>query len=66
VIEYTAEVLQVDDTYVVRGPSEWVWPPGRVDQWGIAPPKADHVKAAQIAIPYAQSPIEVASVRLAR
>jgi catechol 2,3-dioxygenase len=53
VIEYTAEVLQVDDSYVVRGPSEWTWPPGRTDHWGIAPPKADHVKAAQIAVPYA-------------
>lgn len=57
VIEYTAEVLQVDDEYVVRGPSEWAWPPGRVDHWGIAPPKAEHVKAAQIAIPYAQTTV---------
>jgi catechol 2,3-dioxygenase len=55
VIEYTAEVLQVDDNYVMRGPSEWVWPPGRTDQWGIAPPKADHVKAAQIAVLYADA-----------
>jgi catechol 2,3-dioxygenase len=53
VVEYTAEVLQVDDSYVVRGPEHWVWPPGRTDQWGIAPPKADHVKAAQLAVPYA-------------
>jgi catechol 2,3-dioxygenase len=55
VIEYTAEVLQVDDTYRVRGPEEWVWPPGRTDHWGIAPPKTDHVKAAQTAITYAAS-----------
>ena len=53
VIEYTAEVLQVDDSYVVRGPDQWVWPPGRTDQWGIAPPKAEHVKAAQVAVRYA-------------
>jgi catechol 2,3-dioxygenase len=53
VIEYTAEVLQVDDDYVVRGPEHWVWPPGRTDQWGIAPPKADHVKAAQLAVGFA-------------
>jgi catechol-2,3-dioxygenase len=53
VIEYTAEVLQVDDSYVARGPSDWAWPPGRTDQWGIAPPKPDHVKAAQLAIPHA-------------
>ncbi|MBR0833711.1 VOC family protein [Bradyrhizobium manausense] len=53
VIEYTAEVLQVDDSYVVRGPDHWVWPPGRTDQWGIAPPKAEHVKAAQLSVRYA-------------
>jgi catechol 2,3-dioxygenase-like lactoylglutathione lyase family enzyme len=52
-IEYTAEVLQVDDSYVFRGPDQWVWPPGRTDQWGIAPPKAEHVKAAQLAVGYA-------------
>ncbi len=55
VIEYTAEVLQVDDSYVLRGPDHWVWPPGRTDQWGIAPPKAEHVKAAQLAVRYAAS-----------
>jgi catechol 2,3-dioxygenase len=55
VIEYTAEVLQVDDNYVVRGPSQWAWPPGRTDHWGIAPAKADHVKAAQTAVPYADA-----------
>ena len=53
VIEYTAEVLQVDDSYVVRGRDHWVWPPGRTDQWGIAPPKAEHVKAAQLSVRYA-------------
>ena len=52
VVEYTAEVLQVDDDYVVRGPDEWVWPPGRTDHWGIAPPKPDHVKTAQLAVPF--------------
>jgi catechol 2,3-dioxygenase len=53
VIEYTAEVLQVDDSYIAKGPTFWVWPPGRTDQWGIAPPKSEACKAAQIAIPFA-------------
>jgi catechol 2,3-dioxygenase len=53
VIEYTAEILQVDDDYVVRGPDQWVWPPGRTDQWGIAPPKAEFVKSAQLAVQHA-------------
>ena len=50
VIEYTAEVLQVDETYRVKGPDEWVWPPGRTDHWGIAPPKSDACKKAQVSI----------------
>ncbi|WP_439596347.1 VOC family protein [Falsiroseomonas sp.] len=53
VVEYTAEVQQVDDHHVVRGPSEWVWPPGRTDQWGIAPPKPEATKRAQLAIRFA-------------
>lgn len=56
VVEYTAEVLQVDDSYRVRGPSEWTWPPGRTDQWGIAPPKPDSVKKAQLAVLHASPP----------
>lgn len=56
VIEYTAEVLQVDDTYSVGTPADWVWPPGRSDHWGIAPPKPDSVKHAQLAIPFAAAP----------
>ncbi len=52
VIEYTAEVLQVDDSYVVRGPEDWTWPPGRTDQWGIAPPKSAKVKDAQLAVQF--------------
>lgn len=50
VIEYTAEVLQVDDSYRVKGPSEWVWPAGRTDHWGIAPPKTEKCKKAQISV----------------
>ena len=52
VIEYTAEVLQVDDTYPVGGPADWVWPPGRTDHWGIAPPKSEECKKAQVSVPF--------------
>lgn len=50
VIEYTAEVEQVDDSYQARGPSDWKWPPGRIDQWGIGIPPTDQLKQAQRAI----------------
>lgn len=52
VIEHTAEVMKVDESYRVGGPDKWRWPQGRVDQWGIAPPKTDDCKAAQLAIPF--------------
>jgi catechol 2,3-dioxygenase len=34
-LEYTAEVEQVDENYVVRGPDYWRFPPNRSDQWGV-------------------------------
>ncbi|MBP6897196.1 MAG: VOC family protein [Pseudacidovorax sp.] len=53
VIEYTAEVEQVDDSYVSRGPEHWKWPPGRIDQWGIAPMPGPELKAAQRQVQFA-------------
>jgi catechol 2,3-dioxygenase len=50
VIEYTAEVQQVDDTYRTGGPDDWKWPPGRIDQWGIGKPPSEKMKAAQKSI----------------
>lgn len=47
VIEYTAEVEQIDDSYQVGGPADWTWPPGRVDQWGISQPPSPALKQAQ-------------------
>jgi catechol-2,3-dioxygenase len=47
VIEYTAEVQQIDESYVTRGPEDWKWPAGRFDQWGISAPPAADLKAAQ-------------------
>jgi catechol 2,3-dioxygenase-like lactoylglutathione lyase family enzyme len=47
VIEYTAEVEQIDDSYQAGGPDDWKWPPGRVDQWGISRPPSTRLKEAQ-------------------
>ena len=47
VIEYTADVEQVDDHYVAGSPDDWKWPPGRVDQWGISAPPSPRLKEAQ-------------------
>jgi catechol 2,3-dioxygenase len=47
VVEYTAEVEQVDDSYVVGYPEDWKWPAGRVDQWGISQPPSGKLKEAQ-------------------
>lgn len=47
VIEYTAEVEQIDDHYRPGSPGDWTWPPGRIDQWGIGQMPTDHLKQAQ-------------------
>jgi catechol 2,3-dioxygenase-like lactoylglutathione lyase family enzyme len=46
-IEYTGEVLQIDDTYVPHGPDHWRWPPGRLDQWGVTDPHTSRWKRIQ-------------------
>jgi len=39
-IEYTADVLRIDDSYVPRGSDYWKFPPGRSDHWGITQPRS--------------------------
>jgi catechol 2,3-dioxygenase-like lactoylglutathione lyase family enzyme len=56
VIEYTAEVQQIDDSYPTHGPDFWKWPPGRVDQWGISPPPGATLKEAQKRVFFAPNP----------
>jgi catechol 2,3-dioxygenase len=46
-LEYTAEVMQVDDSYTPHGPAYWKWPPGRLDQWGVTPPHTARWKRIQ-------------------
>lgn len=55
VIEYTADVEQVNDSYIARGPEDWKWPPGRVDQWGISLPPSAKLKEAQRQIAFSQT-----------
>ncbi|MES2508947.1 MAG: VOC family protein [Pseudomonadota bacterium] len=50
VIEYTADVQQVDDSYKVGQPEDWKWPAGRVDHWGISAPPSAKLKEAQRAV----------------
>jgi catechol 2,3-dioxygenase len=48
-LEYTSEVLQIDDSYVPRGPEHWKFAPGRSDQWGITnPPTARLARIQQL------------------
>jgi len=54
VIEYTADVLQVDDSYRAGGPADWTWPAGRFDQWGVSKPPSDRIKQAQKTIRFNQ------------
>ena len=50
VIEYTADVEQIDDAYRVGRPEDWTWPAGRVDHWGISAPPSARLKQAQQAV----------------
>jgi catechol 2,3-dioxygenase len=52
-IEYTADVLQVDDSYRTGMPEDWKWPPGRIDHWGIGTGPSADLKAAQRKIGFA-------------
>ena len=53
VIEYTAEIQQVDDRYRVREPREWAYPPGHSDLWGATAPPSERMKSAQQQIGFA-------------
>ncbi len=46
-LEYTAEVLQIDEAYEFHGPDHWKWPAGRLDQWGVTPPHTSRWKRVQ-------------------
>ena len=51
-VEYTAEVMRVDDSYPTGSPDSWKWPPGRTDHWGIATRDNDKLAASGGAFPY--------------
>ena len=39
-IEYAADTLQIDDSYVPRGSDYWKFPAGRSDHWGVTQPRS--------------------------
>jgi catechol 2,3-dioxygenase len=47
IIEYTAEVSEVDDNSKVGGPEDWKWPAGRIDQWGVSAKDVARTSAAE-------------------
>lgn len=53
VIEYTAEVEQVDDSYPTGGPDDWGYPDGRTDNWGVTDPPSEKMRAAHDKITFA-------------
>jgi len=53
VIEYTAEVEQIDDSYRPGTPEQWKWPTGRVDHWGIGQPPTPQLRQAQRQVRFA-------------
>jgi catechol 2,3-dioxygenase-like lactoylglutathione lyase family enzyme len=57
VIEYTADVQQVDESYRVGMPEDWKWPAGRIDHWGISAPPSAKLKDAQRAVFFVPSEV---------
>ena len=45
-IEYTSEMQQIDSRYRAGNPEDWIWPPGRLDQWGISARPSERMEAA--------------------
>ncbi len=54
VIEYTADVQQVDDSYRAGTPEQWAWGPGRSDHWGLSQAPSAALKAAQRLVHFAK------------
>jgi len=52
-LEYTADVLQIDDAYEFHGPDYWKWPPGRLDRWGVTAPHSQRWKRVQTLFDFA-------------
>jgi 2,3-dihydroxy-p-cumate/2,3-dihydroxybenzoate 3,4-dioxygenase len=55
VIEYTAEIAEVDDGYKVGGPEDWKWPPGRIDHWGASGKNVARISEAERAFRFPAS-----------
>jgi 2,3-dihydroxy-p-cumate/2,3-dihydroxybenzoate 3,4-dioxygenase len=53
VIEYTAEVSEVDESYKVGAPEDWKWPEGRIDHWGLSKKDTAAISAAERNWPFA-------------
>ncbi|MDR5832534.1 VOC family protein [Caballeronia sp. LP006] len=51
-IEYTAEIMRVDDDYVTGTPDTWKFPDGRNDQWGIFTRDMEALSASCDTFPY--------------
>jgi catechol 2,3-dioxygenase-like lactoylglutathione lyase family enzyme len=52
IIEYTAEVSEIDDSYKVGGPDDWKWPAGRIDHWGVSVKDVAKTSAAERAFAF--------------
>jgi catechol 2,3-dioxygenase len=55
-VEYTGEVMQVDDSHVARMSDYWKFPPGRSDQWGLTAPRTPRWARIQRLIRFADGP----------
>jgi hypothetical protein len=53
-LEYTSDVLQIDNHYEFHGPEHWRWPPSRFDHWGVTPPHTSRWRRIQTMFGFAR------------
>ena len=47
VVEFSTAVEEVGPDYPVGAPDDWMWPPNRIDQWGISDKQVAALQAAE-------------------
>jgi len=51
-LELTAEMQQIDDSHRAKTAEEWLWPPRRLDYWGISAGPSERIETAGLNIAF--------------
>ena len=56
VVEFSTAVEQVGPDYPVGTPDDWMWPPNRIDHWGMSDKQVTVLQAAEMQFRFAPTP----------